>query len=128
MGKTSTKDIQDFLCQCREIIQSNKVVPSNFWFISKKENRDTLLALGFSLQDIKYEISNLSLDNYCEGPCDAHEHKDQVWIFGKIMNNREIYIKLCISDFDNAGNKIKTLYCLSFHFAQKPMNHPYKRN
>lgn len=128
MGRTSTKDIQDFLDQCREIIKSSEVIPSVFFMVSKQENKDTLLSLGFTKQNVKDEIISLSLEDYCEGPCDAHEYKDQVWIFGKMISNQEIYIKLSISEFDNPGNRVKTLFCLSFHFSKKSMKYLYKRN
>lgn len=45
---------------------------------------------------------------------------NQLWVFGKIFNDEEIYIKICF------GFGLNTI-CISFHKAEKAMKHPFDR-
>jgi hypothetical protein len=43
-----------------------------------------------------------------------------MWVFGKDVKGREIYIKVIIS-----GTTSQTI-CISFHFAEHPLVYPFK--
>ncbi len=126
MGKASTKEIATFLHQCREVIKSSEILPHTFYMTRRAENDETLLSLGFTKQNVKSEIKSLSLENYCEGPLESHEYKDTVWVFGKTINGKEVYIKLSISDRDMVGNRVRSLFCISFHYAKQPLTYPFR--
>ena len=130
LGKTmkyaSTKAIQTFLQQCKQIIASKDIIPSTFVSIRSKKNKNTMLELGFTDKQLIEVLEELTLKDYAEGPCNDRDYHGTIWIFGKCIENREIYIKLKVSEMDNQGNKITTLICLSFHFSEKPLMYPYK--
>lgn len=44
----------------------------------------------------------------------------EMWVFGKDVKGREVYIKIMISD--HCGQTI----CISFHLAESPMKYPFK--
>jgi hypothetical protein len=43
-----------------------------------------------------------------------------MWVFGKIVKEKEIYIKITMGF---SGAKV---ICISFHFAEHPMKYPQK--
>lgn len=81
-----------------------------------------LAELGLTKQDRKNEILSLSVTDYCSGPEPDMDKPGHVWMFGKQINGRNVYIKLKIA---HAGG-IKIAKCLSFHAAKFPLCFPYK--
>ena len=47
-------------------------------------------------------------------------HPPLLYVFGKIVEGRTVYIKLKIK----SGNK--KVVCVSFHYAEHDMNYPYR--
>jgi hypothetical protein len=43
-----------------------------------------------------------------------------MWVFGKLVNRKEVYIKISL------GNENSGVVCISFHIAEYPMAYPYK--
>ena len=43
-----------------------------------------------------------------------------MWVFGKIIKKKEVYIKITI------GAKESSVICISFHLAEHKMNYPLK--
>jgi hypothetical protein len=43
-----------------------------------------------------------------------------MWVFGKIVKKKEVYIKITIGAMDSG------VICISFHLAQYKMNYPLK--
>jgi hypothetical protein len=72
-------------------------------------------------------ILSLILENYAEGPLKDETRKGKVWLFGMFIENQEIYIKLKLSKYNDPGEEIPTLICLSFHLAEYPQKYPYKK-
>ncbi len=126
MKHASTNAIQTFLLQCRQIIASKDIIPSTFVVIRSEKNKKTMLELGFTDKQLMAVLEELTLEDYAEGPRNDRDFRGTVWIFGKCIKNREVYIKLKISEMDEQGNEIATLICLSFHFSEKPLTYPYK--
>ena len=122
MPNATPGEIEAFLEDCRKLINT-----SFYYTRNKPENRQTRIELGFTNKNIKDEIRTLSVENFSEGPTPDHHSKDDIWIFGKLINQRELYIKLQISHFNDPGESIDTLYCMSFHFADRCLNYPYKK-
>lgn len=93
---------------------------------TRQENMETLIELGLNYKFVKDELLGLLPQNYSEGPKkDLNEElfvDESVWIFGKVIQKKEIYIKLKIRENDNQEEVV----CISFHIAKYPMNYPFK--
>jgi hypothetical protein len=44
-----------------------------------------------------------------------------MWVFGKQLKNKEVYIKVSMGRENNGA------VCISFHIAEHPMNYPLKK-
>jgi len=120
MPNATPEEIETFLEQVRRIIHKSFETRRN------DDYKKTLLALGFNKSSVINEISTITVENYSEGPKPEIGSINDVWIFGKTIQNQEIYIKLKIIGMNNRAEEIDTLYCLSFHFAEKCLVYPYK--
>jgi hypothetical protein len=114
------EEIEAFLDDVR------KTSHNSFDLRSKKENRDTITALGYTNRDVINEICSLSPRDYSEGPLSEHSTTNEVWIFGKIIHGKEVYIKFKLIGINNSGQEIDTVHCLSFHFARECLNYPHR--
>lgn len=121
MPIASEDEINEFLIKCRETISKS------FYFSHKREeNKSTVLSLEFTKGNIKETIRSLTIENYSGGPLQDRVYKDKIWIFGKEINGKEIYIKLQLSKYNDPGDLEQTLYCISFHFSKHTLDYPYK--
>ena len=116
------EEIDLFLTQCQ--IAARK----SFYLVRSPKNKATLIDLGYTRADILQEIESLTWKDFSEGPLLSHNYSEDVWIFGKIIKCREVYIKIQLSQYNDPGDLITTLFCISFHFAEYPMNYPYQNN
>jgi hypothetical protein len=92
------------------------------WVLStiRQKNIDTISELGLSLQDVENEILSLSVDDFCEGPLKDRLVPGDLWVFGKTIQGKEIYIKLKLSGGDHC------VTVLSFHTAEAPLKYLFK--
>jgi hypothetical protein len=68
-------------------------------------------------------IENLRVEDYVQGPVvDELNRLGEMWVFGKDVKGREIYIKVMIS-----GGTSQTI-CISFHIAEHPLIYPFKES
>jgi hypothetical protein len=68
-------------------------------------------------------IENLRFEDYVQGPVvDELNRLGEMWVFGKDVKGREVYIKVMIS-----GVTSQTI-CISFHIAEHPLIYPFKEN
>jgi ribosomal protein S9 len=68
-------------------------------------------------------IENLRVEDYVQGPVvDELNKLGEMWVFGKDVKGREVYIKVMIS-----GVTSQTI-CISFHIAEHPLIYPFKEN
>ena len=74
------------------------------------------------MDDVKREMSSLSVMDYCSGPVSDPEIRGELWIFGKTISDKEVYIKLKLWG-DKTGMGLRVL---SFHWAEKPLIYPFK--
>ncbi|MBU6342850.1 MAG: hypothetical protein KGS48_15260 [Bacteroidetes bacterium] len=59
--------------------------------------------------------------NYSEGPIsDVVNGGPDLWIFGKEIKGKEVYIKITLGQPNNPT------ICISFHFSNFPMYYPFK--
>ncbi len=85
------------------------------------KNKKTLEELEIVPSYRKVVIESLTAEDYVEGPViDKLNKLGEMWVFGKDVKDREIYIKIMISE--HCGQTI----CISFHLAEHPMKYPFK--
>lgn len=66
-------------------------------------------------------LSLIRVEDYSQGPLDEKMHGIlPMWIFGKQLKNKEVYIKISM------GRENSKVVCISFHVAEYPMNYPFK--
>jgi hypothetical protein len=120
----STKqEVERFLIKC-------KLSAHNQIFLAKRpENKATLLALGYSLENVRDEILQLHSEDYSYGPEGGKNgYAGEAFVFGKIIQNREVYIKVKLSNFNEVGDKELNAFCISFHFSTAPLSYPYRKD
>ncbi|TYS67666.1 type II toxin-antitoxin system MqsR family toxin [Sutcliffiella horikoshii] len=79
--------------------------------------KNTLLALGFDVDDIAAEIRSLRLSDYVKTTVDLKRpDSPEFWVFEKTIQNRSVYIKFKIRHVKN-----KKIFCMSFHFPKWPI-------
>lgn len=85
------------------------------------KNQQTLHDLEISPSKRKDIIANLKPEDYCEGPLEEKMRGIlPMWVFGKEVKEKEVYIKISMGVENNRA------VCISFHIAEHPMNYPYK--
>lgn len=86
------------------------------------KNQQTLHDLEISPAKRKEVIFSLKSEDYSQGPLDEKMRGIlPMWIFGKQVKKKEVYIKISMGLENN-----KTV-CISFHIAEHPMNYPFKK-
>ncbi|WMX14728.1 hypothetical protein [Aureispira sp. CCB-E] len=91
----------------------------NIVFYAREKNRETLLELEISPLERENIVKNLSVEDYSEGPLGDNNGGPDLWVFGKLVKGREVYIKVTMGAFNCST------ICISFHFAEHPMNYPF---
>lgn len=106
------KNVLDFLTRLKIISKEN------IFFIPRTKNQQALIDLGITKEYRLKLIYDLAVDDYISGPEEDHDSDfpGEIWVFGKIFDKTEIYIKLKI--ISNGKDKA---VCLSFHPAEFPL-------
>ena len=97
----------------------------NIWGIvfrdDRGKNAQTLLDLEITPNKRKEIISKLEVTDYSQGPIEEILYGgSDMWVFGKKVKKKEVYIKITMGSQNN-----KTI-CISFHIAEKQMTYPFK--
>lgn len=86
------------------------------------KNAQTLLDLEIRPTERRKIIEALEIENYSEGPLEDILNKGPaMWIFGKQVNQQEIYIKITM------GAPGTSVICISFHIAEHKISYPFNR-
>lgn len=113
--------VSAYLQQIKDTI-ANPVTEVGWVLVLRPENKECILQLGFKKQDIKDTILGLSVEDYCEGPCKDHDIPGELWIFGKVIDGKLIYIKIKLASFGT----LRMVRVISFHFALHALTFPLK--
>ncbi|WP_417428649.1 hypothetical protein [Halpernia sp.] len=90
-----------------------------FLFADREKNHDTYLELQLTSKVREEVLKNLQPEDYCKGPEKNTEYgTNPMWIFGKELKGKEIYIKITIP--------LSKVICISFHIAEHSMTYPLK--
>ena len=66
-------------------------------------------------------IESLVPEDYVQGPVIDQLNKfGEMWVFGKDIKQREVYIKIML------GAENGQTICISFHLAENPLSYPFK--
>ena len=119
MCTDSRASVIEFLLEAKRAVQKGD---RGWIFSTRQTNIDTLAELEFNTDDVKREILTLSVTDYCDGPLNDPKIKGEVWIFGKVVSGKEIYIKLKLwGDKHEMGLRV-----ISFHKAEKSLKYRYE--
>ncbi|MGN0672502.1 MAG: hypothetical protein ACI4KE_07700 [Anaerovoracaceae bacterium] len=122
------KDVKKFLDELKAII-NDVSFDSNDDLIIIKSSKDevqystryTLFDLDYDTVDVVDRLKELTVSDYSETLIDKDNDKPPLlFVFGKDINNRQVYIKLKIK-----GENNRRILCLSFHYAKHKMKFPY---
>lgn len=126
--KSDRKDIVEFLEELHNIINCKEFnIDKHFLFIrSRKE--DVMFSTPFTMADLDYDsmdvierLRELTVSDYSETLFDKDDgNPPLLFVFGKDINDKEVYIKLKIR-----GMETRKVLCVSFHYAKYKMAHPY---
>lgn len=111
----ATKDeVSQFLRQLKSVRSVGQL-----FFADRPVNKQTILDLEITAKQREIYIKELVLQDYSEGPLENDQYgTNPMWVFGKAIKNKEIYIKITVSELN--------VICISFHTSQYPMNYPFK--
>ena len=85
------------------------------------KNMQTLLELEITPKYREDIITHLSPVDYVDGPVEDTLHKmGEMWIFGKEVKGRDVYIKIS-TGMSNSG-----AICISFHIAERHIRYKFK--
>ncbi|MFN8302704.1 MAG: hypothetical protein U0U46_09440 [Saprospiraceae bacterium] len=108
-----------------EAFLDNFKVKMNVWdvlfFSDRQKNTQTLATLEIWPNDVKIILTELSVQDYSEGPLpDKMLGGAEMWVFGRVVKGHEIYIKITL------GRPNNPVICISFHVAEYPMTYPLR--
>ena len=88
----------------------------------REKNKEALRELEISPVQREVIVKSLVPQDYVEGPViDVLNKEGEMWVFGKDVKGREVYIKITLG-YEN-GQTI----CISFHIAEHPLTYPFKQ-
>ena len=87
----------------------------------REKNKETLQELEISPIQREVIVKSLQPQDYVEGPViDVLNKEAEMWVFGKDVKGREVYIKITLG-YENCQT-----ICISFHIAEHPLTYPFK--
>ncbi|MCX6309891.1 MAG: toxin [Bacteroidia bacterium] len=114
---SSKQDVEKFLRELKV-----KMDVFDILFLDERgKNQQALHDLEISPNKRLEIITSLTVRDYSEGPLDEKMRGIlPMWIFGKMVKSKEVYIKISM------GIENSKAVCISFHIAEHPMNYPLK--
>ncbi|MDP3467076.1 MAG: hypothetical protein Q8S11_02000 [Daejeonella sp.] len=96
-----------------------------FWDVlfrdDRGKNSQTLIDLELRPIERKVVLETLETKDYSEGPLKEKLYGgSDMWVFGKTVKNKEVYIKIAMGMANNS------VICISFHLAEHKMRYPLK--
>lgn len=96
-----------------------------FWDVLFRDDRgkNTQALVDLELRPIERKaiLEALEFEDYSEGPLEEKLYRGaNMWVFGKIIKKKEVYIKITM------GAMGSSVICISFHLAQHKMKYPLK--
>jgi hypothetical protein len=115
--KTNTDEVNRFLNDFKLKMKIWDIVFRS----DRLKNIQALIDLEISEIQRRTVIENLISEDYSDGPLpDTLNLLSPLWVFGKQVKGKEIYIKITTGTINNP------VICISFHLAEHPMKYPFK--
>ena len=115
--KSTRSDIAKFLADFKQKMKVWDIVFRN----DRQKNAQALLDMEITPAKRREVIEMLEAEDYSEGPLpDTLNQLSPMWVFGKQVKKREVYIKISM------GTESCPVICISFHPAERLMNYPLK--
>ena len=123
------KAVSAFLDELHEILRNQEFNLAEDLLIIKSSKDEIQFSTNFTMVDLEYDpedvverLKELTILDYSETLFDdSNDNPPLLFVFGKDINNRLVYIKLKIK-----GEESKKVLCLSFHYAKYDMKFPYR--
>ena len=114
----ATKEqVEAFLYRLKEKIQIFDIIFRD----DRQKNKEALQQLDITPMQRELIVKSLQVQDYVEGPViDVLNRQGEMWVFGKDVKGREVYIKITL------GYQNGQTICISFHLAEHPMQYPFK--
>ena len=114
----NTKDeVQRFLCQFKTKMEFFGIIYRD----DRGKNQQALEELEIVPMYRVDVIKSLTVEDYVQGPLNDMLNKlGEMWVFGKEVKGREIYIKIMM------GCARSHTICISFHIAEHPLSYPFR--
>lgn len=115
----SRREVEKYLKDLKEKIRIFGIL-----FLDERgKNAQTLADLDITPNKRIEIINELTVEDYSEGPVDEKMRNIlPLWVFGKIVKKKEIYIKVSM------GGHNSNAVCISFHIAQYSIDYRFKNN
>jgi len=111
------EDVESFLKRFHQKLKVFSIIFRD----DRGKNTQTLAELEITPKYRESIIKELKVEDYSQGPIvDTLNHFGDMWVFGKDVREREVYIKISLGR-DNCQT-----ICISFHIAQYKMKYPFK--
>jgi hypothetical protein len=108
-------EVQAFLNLFKE-----KMKVFNVIFLDRDKNLQALIDLEIARVARRDVLEKLEVGDCYRGPTSDREDGPDLWEFGRLLNKREVYIKITI------GLNNKPVICISFHIAERAIVYPLK--
>ena len=125
------QEVLAFLEELKAFLKGNDFdIDHDLILIKKKKIDDeeystpyTLLDLDYNSEDVVNRLKELTVVEYSETKIDKDDlNSPLLFVFGKDINRRLVYMKLKIKKKENLR---KHILCVSFHYAKEKMKFPY---
>ncbi len=111
------EEVESFLGQFRIKVEIFQLVFRD----DRNKNLETMLELAISSAERAKAVMSIVVEDYSEGPIpDCLHNNGDMWVFGKDVKGREVYIKIAL------GHPNSSAICISFHLAEHPIKYPFK--
>lgn len=90
-------------------------------FLNRDKNLQTLIDLEITKVSRREFLKELKVEDYFRGPTKDVDNGPDLWEFGGLFKQKDLYIKITI------GMMNKPVICISFHLAERAINYPYKK-
>lgn len=127
--QSKKREVAAFLDELYQLLESDDFdINMDLILIRKKKQGDdwkfstpyTLLDLEYNAEDVVNRLKELKVEEYAETKIDTDDINPPIlFVFGKDINDRLIYVKLKIRD------QQKQIVCVSFHYAKDKIQYPY---
>lgn len=115
-NKTTKSEVEKFLVDFHQ-----KMKVFGILFLGREKNFQTLAELEITAHTREKVLEELSAEDFSEGPLEENFYGGkEMWVFGKTLKQKEIYIKITM------GMQGSNCICISFHLAEHRMKYPFK--